>query len=180
MPIISDTSPLIWLTKAGKITLLKELFEEVIIPQEVYIEAVEKGLQHGFIDALIIKECVNQGWIKLSKLNPKDHSIIQKISEHAFEIHLGEAQAIILAHQTNTLLLMDESTGRAFAEAYGLKVKGTIYVIMCALRKGLINKTQAKETVLMMISKGFRLEPNLLARLITEIEKYSSSQNSQL
>ncbi len=172
MPAVSDTSPLIWLAKVGKINLLKDLFKEVFIPEEVYAEAVEKGLQHGFSDAITIKECVNQGWMKLAKLDPKDHSLVQRISEHAFEIHLGEAQAIVLSREMGMLLLMDESAGRAFAEAWGLKVKGTIYVIISALRTGLIDKAEAKETVLMMVSKGFRLEPNLLARLIREIEKF--------
>lgn len=172
MPVISDTSPLIWLAKVGKITLLKDLFGEVIIPQEVYIEAVEKGLQYGFTNAQTIKECINEGWIKLSKLNSKDQSILQKISEHASEIHSGETQAIVLAREMKLLLLMDESAGRTFAEAWGLKVKGTIYVIISALRKGLISETQAKETVLTMVTKGFRLEPTLLARLIIEIENY--------
>jgi hypothetical protein len=172
LPAISDTSSLIWLAKVGKITLLKTIFEEVIIPQEVYIEAIEKGLQGGFTDAQTIKECINEGWIKLSKLNSKDQSILQKISEHAFEIHSGEAQAIALAHEMKLLLLMDESAGRAFAEAWGLKIKGTIYVIISALRKGFISETDAKETVLTMVTKGFRLEPTLLARLIIEIENY--------
>lgn len=170
MPVISDTSPLIWLAKVGKITLLKDLFVEVIIPQEVYIEAVEKGLQHGFADALTIKESINEGWIKLSNLNIKEQNILQKIFEHASEIHLGEAQAIVLARQMKLLLIMDESAGRAFAEAWGLKVKGTIYVIISALRKGLISESEAKETVLRLVNKGFRLEPTLLARLIIEIE----------
>lgn len=171
MPAISDTSPLIWLAKVGKITLLKELFEEVIIPQEVYMETVEKGLQGGFTDAQTIKECINEDWIKLSKLNSKDQNTLQKISEYAFEIHSGEAQAIVLAHEMKLLLLMDESAGRAFAEAWGLKVKGTIYVIISALRKSLISEADAKETILKMVTKGFRLEPTLLARLIIEIEK---------
>jgi uncharacterized protein len=172
LPVISDTSPLIWLAKVGKITLLKDLFVEVVITQEVFIEAVEKGLQYGFTDAQTIKECIDEGWIKLSKLSSKDQNMLQKISEHAFEIHSGEAQAIVLAREMKLLLLMDESAGRAFAEAWGLKVKGTIYVIISALRKGVINETQAKETVLTMVTKGFRLEPTLLARLIIEIENY--------
>ncbi len=172
MPVISDTSPLIWLAKVGKITLLKDLFVEVIIPQEVYNEAVEKGLQGGFADAQAIKECINEGWIKVSKLGSKEQSMLQKISEHASEIHSGEAQAVVLAREMKLLLLMDESAGRAFAEAWGLRVKGTIYVIISALRKGLISEIQAKETVLTMVTKGFRLEPTLLARLIIEIENY--------
>ncbi len=172
MPVISDASPLIWLAKVGKINLLKELFEQVIIPEEVYKETVEKGLQYGFPDAQTIKESINEGWIKLSKLNSKDQSILQKISENAFEIHSGEAQAIVLSRETKLLLLMDDSTGRAFAQAWGLKVKGTIYVIISALRKGIISDVEAKETVLNLVTKGFRLEPTLLARLIIEIDNY--------
>jgi uncharacterized protein len=177
LPVISDASPLIWLAKVGKITLLKTLFGEVIIPQEVYIEAVEKGLQGGFTDAQTIKECINEGWMRFSKLNSKDQSIIQKISEHAFEIHSGEAQAIVLAREMKLMLLMDESAGRAFAQAWGVKVKGTIYVIISALRKSLISETDAKETLLTMVTKGFRLEPTLLARLIIEIENILSKNN---
>jgi uncharacterized protein len=174
LPIVSNTSPLIWLAKVDKITLLRDLFLEVIVPQEVYIEAVEKGLQGGFTDALVIKECIDEGWIKPTILNSKDYGLLQKISEHAPEIHPGEAQAIVLAHKMNLLLLMDESSGRALAKAWGLNVKGTVYVVLSALRKGIISQTQAKQTVLTMVTKGFRLEPTLLARLIIEIEKYSS------
>jgi len=173
LPIVSNTSPLIWLSKIGKLVLLKKLFGEVIIPEEVYREAVEKGLQEGFSDALAIRECIEQGWIKISKLNESEIKLCEKMMEHAFEIHFGEAQAIILARRINALLLMDESSGRAFAETLGLKVKGTLYVTMKALREELLDKAEAKEIVLGLISKGFRIEPKLLARILREIETAS-------
>lgn len=172
MPIVSNTSPLIWLSKVGRIILLKKLFGEVIIPEEVYREAVEKGLKEGFSDALAIKECAEQGWIKISKLNENEIKLCGKMMEHAFEVHIGEAQAIILARKIDTLLLMDESSGRAFAETLGLKVKGTLYVIMKALREKLLDKAEAKEIVLTLVSKGFRIEPKLLARILREIERF--------
>lgn len=168
---VSDTSPLIWLAKVGKICLLKNLFGEVIIPQEVYVEAVDKGLQNGFGDALAIKECISDGWIRVASLDSSAQSLIRKVVENAPEIHLADAQAIVLARETKALLLMDESTGRVFAEAWGIKTKGTVYVVMSALRDGHIDKDEAKGTILKMVSKGFRLEPNLLARLIIEIEQ---------
>jgi predicted nucleic acid-binding protein len=93
--------------------------------------------------------------------------------EHAFEIHLGEAHAIILARRIDLLLLIDESSGRAFAEAWGLKAKGTLYVILNALRSGFMNSSEAKETVLSLVGKGFRIEPSLLARIIREIESFN-------
>jgi len=170
LPIVSNTSPLIWLSKIGRIALLKKLFGEVIIPEEVYKEAVERGLKEGFSDALAIKECVDQGWMKISKLNEREIKLCQKMMDHVFEIHLGEAQAIILARETGALLLMDESSGRAFAETLGLRVRGTLYVIMKALREKLLDRAEAKEIVLALVSKGFRIEPKLLARILREIE----------
>lgn len=171
---VSNTSPLIWLSKIGKIRLLKDLFGEVTIPQEVYDEAVKRGLQGGFSDAFIINEAVEQGWIKTSKLTQEEIVLCQKMVAHAFEIHLGETQAIVLAQRLNALLLVDESAGRAFAEAWGLKIKGTIYVIMGCIGRGLLSRVEAKEILLTLVSKGFRIEPNLLARLIKEIDRFHS------
>jgi hypothetical protein len=163
---------LIWLSKIGKIVLLKKLFGEVVIPEDVYKEAVERGLQEGFSDALAIKECIDQGWIKISKLSERETILCQKMMEHAFEIHQGEAQAIILARRTGELLLMDESSGRAFAETLGLKVRGILYVVMEALRGELLDRTEAKEMVLALVGKGFRIEPKLLVRILREIETF--------
>ena len=172
--VISDTSPLIWLSKIGKLALLRDLFNEILIPEEVYREAVERGLQERFSDALVIKEGFDKGWIKISRLDENEVALCQKIMKHAFELHLGEAQAIVLARKTGvgTLLLIDESSGRAFAEAWGLKAKGVLYVLMTALRSDLLDNAEAKETVLTLVRKGFRIEPQLLARIIREIDAY--------
>jgi hypothetical protein len=170
--IVSDTSPLIWFSKIGKIDLLKKLYGEVTIPEEVYKEAVERSLQEGFSDALVIKECVEQGWIKVLKLDDGGVKLCQRMMEHAFEIHLGEVQAIILAREMGVLLLMDESCGRAFAETWGLRVKGALHVILKALREELLDKDRAREAVLQLVEKGFRIEPRLLARILKEIESF--------
>lgn len=175
MPTVSNTSPLIWLSKTGKLTLLKTLFGEVLISKESYIEAVEKGLQEGYSDALIIKNACTEGWIKVKQLDGKQSVVCANIMQHTFELHSGEAQAIVLAQGLgkDTLLLMDDSAGRAFAEAWGVKVKGTIYVLMAALNGGLLDKKEAKETILALVLKGFRIEPKLLAKIIEAIEKES-------
>ena len=53
----------------------------------------------------------------------------------------------------------------------GLKVKGTLGVIMGAMRSKLLDEAEAKETVLTLVQRGFRIEPKFLARIIQEIEK---------
>jgi uncharacterized protein len=173
LPTVSNTSPLIWLAKIGKLHLLKDLFIDIVISEESYKEAVEKGLEGGFNDALVIKDACEQGWIKVKKLNEKQLAICQKMLQNSFELHEGEAQAIVLARENckDTLLLMDDSSGRAFAETWGLKVKGVLYIIVTAMRNDLLNKNEAKEAILTLVRKGFRIEPKLIARVLEEIEK---------
>jgi uncharacterized protein len=172
---VSNTSPLIWLARIGKLKLLEELFGGVLISEQSYREAVEKGLEEGFSDALAIKDACDQGWITIKRLDEKQIELCQRIMRHSFELHLGEAQAIVLAREAieDTLLLMDDSSGRAFAETWGLKVKGVLYVILAAMRRELLDKAEAKEAVLTLVQKGFRIESKFLARIIQEIEKDS-------
>lgn len=67
----------------------------------------------------------------------------------------------------DAVLLMDESCGRALAEALGVETRGTLYVV---LRLGLLGKSEAKETVTMLVAKGMRLDPRLLSRVLNEID----------
>ena len=172
-PTVSNTSPLIWLAKIGKLNLLKDLFGVVMVSEETYKEAVEIGLQEGYSDALVIKDACDLGWIKVERLDEKQVAICQKIIRHSFELHEGEVNAIVLAREIgkDTLLLMDDSSGRAFAETWGLKVKGVLYVIITAMRNDLLDKAEAKSAVLNLVVKGFRIDPKFLAKIIQEIEK---------
>ena len=44
MIVISDTTPIISLLKAGQLELLKKLFGEIIIPQAVFTELVSNSV----------------------------------------------------------------------------------------------------------------------------------------
>jgi len=178
LPTVSNTSPLIWLAKAGKLGLLKDLFGEVLISSETYKEAVEEGLKAGFKDALVIKNACEQGWIKVATLSEKQLSVCERVLQQSFELHAGEVHAIVLARDlgADVVLLMDDSSGRAFAEAWGLKVKGSLYVVFAALREGLLGVEETRGTVLALVEKGFRIDPKLLARVLIELERQAGKK----
>ena len=58
MKNVANTSPLIFLAKTHKLELLIELFEEVIIPMQVFAEVVTKGKEKGMDDAFLIENLV--------------------------------------------------------------------------------------------------------------------------
>ena len=58
--IASDASPLICLAKVGKLYLLREIFGEVVIEEEVKQETIERGKEEGAPDALVIEDAVKE------------------------------------------------------------------------------------------------------------------------
>ena len=59
MKIITDSSPLIFLSKIGKLYLLKELFDEILIPSSVFNETVTIGKEKMLEDAFLIENFIN-------------------------------------------------------------------------------------------------------------------------
>lgn len=174
MPVAPDSSPLMWLSKVGRLTLLKLLYGRVTIPQEVYEETIERGVAEGFSDALVIKEAMEEGWLETSTLMGGDKELCRRILEHAPEIHIGEAQAILMARRAGLPLLIDEAGGRALAEAFGLKVNGTVYVILRGLKEGYLKREEAREAMFELVEKGFRIEPRLLSRILRAVDAYKA------
>ncbi len=168
MRVVSNSSPLIYLAKAGKLELLKRLFTIVLIPEAVYAEVVVRGIEKSQPEAVSVRRAVEAGWLRVEKSKP-----LAKLLEISGEIHAGETEAISLAKKINAgLLLVDDAAARSIAEGYGLKVHGTVFVLLLALQKKLLDKQEAKKTLNAFVSKGFRLAPEIYARLWEEIEKY--------
>lgn len=63
MIVVSDSGPLIALSKINHLDILNKFFREIIIPQAVWIEVVEKG--KGRPGAKAVKE---SKWIKINKV----------------------------------------------------------------------------------------------------------------
>lgn len=149
MIVVSDSTPLIHLAKAGRLDILFSLYNKILITEEVYSEVVEEGLILEKEDAVIIKEHIGK---RIQIKNPGSSSmhIIRKYS-----IHKGEAESIVLALETNALLLMNERDGRNAAKSEGIKVKGTIGVLFEALKEKVIGKEEA-----LSVLSRFREDPH--------------------
>lgn len=120
--IVSDTSCLILLEKIGELDLLHKVFGEILITQEV---ADEYGLNLP-------------DWIFVQ--NPADKNY-QKILETS--VDKGEASAIALAVElVDCLLIIDDLKGRNLADALGIKITGTLGVILEAKISGKISSVK--------------------------------------
>ena len=130
------------------------------------------GLGEGYADAHVVKEAVEKGWIVV-EANAGTRK--RRLEEDSRDIHEGEAAAMVLALNKGLSLLIDESSGRAVAEALGLTPRGTMYVVLRALHSGRLTVSEARDAISSMVSSGFRIEPSLLERVLREISLFNAS-----
>lgn len=128
--IVCNAGPLIALAGVGQLALLRELFDEVLIAEEVRRE-VEVGGERG-VSASLIRE---SPWLRVSSLEEKIDPLLASL------LDVGEAATIALAVQKSAaLVLIDEVKGRRVARnVYGLAVIGTARVLVEAKRARLID-----------------------------------------
>lgn len=168
MTVISNATPLIYLAKAGHIRLLKKLFGPILIPKEVYEEVVLKGKKEGFSDALVVEEQIEKGWIKNEEIRTD-----KRLVDHATELDKGETAVIKLARdKKDPLVLIDDAAARQIAKSFGLKVKGTLYVILKGYKDGFLHNEDAKDLLDDVVSAGFRMSSEQYSYVLKRLEKF--------
>ena len=153
LKVISNTTPIISLLKIDKLEIFKDLYGEIIIPEEVFNE-IEAGKHKEFY-----KDLTKIKWIKIKKI--KDNDALS----YFLDLDKGEAEAIVLAkEQKADLIILDESLGRFHAKHTGLKVTGTIGLLLKAKQQGLI--PEIKPLLLELKSKNVWFGANFLANVL--------------
>jgi len=139
--IVSNTTPILSFIKIDRLDILKTLYKEIIIPEAVY-EELEEGKNKYYVNIS------NENWIKIFTV--KNKSFVEQLEE---ELDRGEAEAIALSLEISAdLLLIDEKIGRKFAEENGLKITGTIGILLKAKKKGVIK--EVKPLIFELMEKG--------------------------
>ena len=147
--IISDASPLIALADIGKLEILRELYNNItttdVVRNEIHAELPD--------------------WIIVStNYDPQQMQVLE------LELDAGEASAIALGLKIpNSTLILDESKGRKAAKRLGLKVTGTVGIIIKAKRRGIIQS--GKEILDALEEHGFWLSQKLKTDILKRLEE---------
>jgi predicted nucleic acid-binding protein len=127
MNVVSNSSPLISLAALGQLSLLPKLYHEITIPDAVWYEVVIRGKgQKG------AEEVQTASWIH-------KQPVVNHLLSHTLQrdLNAGEAEAIVLALETNAdILIMDERLGRETATYLGLHCTGVMGILIAAKRQG--------------------------------------------
>lgn len=159
MKTVSNSSVLISLSTIGKLFLLPKRFPDgIIIPKAVWAEVVEAGSgRPGSIEVSSAK------WISVQEAT--DRSLVNLLR---IELDHGEAEAIALAHEVKAnIALLDERDARHAAEKLGMRVLGTVGILVWGKKAGLIESLRTEMDLLESQAK-FRLSQPLRARALSE------------
>jgi len=155
--VVSNSTPLIALSRIKRFHLLRELFSEVRIPSAVYEEVVSAG--DGRAGGL---EVENAQWIIHHQVKNKDLVAFLRISLDA-----GEAEAIALAKEIDAdLVLLDDNDGRNVAGSVGISFTGTIGIL---LRYYQGYPSEFKEALDELLAQGFRLSKTEYHKILKQV-----------
>jgi predicted nucleic acid-binding protein len=149
--IIADSSTLITLLDINNFSLLFELFEEIIITDEVYNEITYNIYHKKRID----------DYLSLKKMTLKsiEHNDMYEMLRKRLDS--GESESITLAKKLQLPLIIDEKKGRKVAQSLGIKIIGFVGIILKLLEKEIIPKSRALEIVQEVEENNFRLSEGL-------------------
>ena len=123
MIVVTDAGPLIYLAGAGELDTLRYLFDAVVVPQVVFDEVTVAGA--GRIGS---EEVAAATWLRV-EIEAPDPRLLAMLDA-------GEASAIPLAERLHAMLLVDDTSARAVAEDRGIRIVGTLGVLLLAKRAG--------------------------------------------
>ena len=129
MIVVSDTSPIANLLAIGKLDLLREVYQRVLVPEKVRAELLEWKVLGADITTF-----EQAGWIEARVAT--NRSLVEKLSN---ELDAGEAEALALALELEAdYLLIDERRGWRLAKSMGLNAIGLLGVLLNAKRLGVL------------------------------------------
>ena len=107
MIVVSNTSPLIALARAGRLDLIHAIHGEIIVPDAVFNEITMAGAGEPGAH-----EITTVSWIKRQPALNR-----QLVNALGLDLDAGEAEAIALAMECQAdLILLDERMGRHAAQ----------------------------------------------------------------
>ncbi|WP_437298219.1 DUF3368 domain-containing protein [Sorangium sp. So ce426] len=142
--VISDTGPLSYLHRLGRLELLQHLYRRLLVPPAVVAE-LNVGLRLG----RDLPDVTTLDWIELR--SPPAHAL-QGIDG----LGAGETEGIALSRSLpGSLVLLDDGYARTVATSLGLHITGTAGVLVVAKERGLLDLVRPELERLQTF--GFRL-----------------------
>ncbi len=162
--MIVDSSVLIHLARIGRLSLLKDFFDNMVITGEVFRETVSEAKHR--IGASAIEQACGK-WIIVEK--SKHKKALKKIVELE-GIEPADASLLLLAEEMEESLLSNDYALIAVARARGVECWWLTTFILHIIAEGTVTKKKGKQILLELIESGMRLSSQVYASILRRID----------
>ena len=128
MAIVSDSGPLLSFARARRFDLLRDTVGALTIPHAVYEDIVIHGAGKPGAE-----EVDTAAWI--IRASVRDRTFVDQLPQ---KLHLGEREALALARELGSALLVDEREARRAAQQHSIPHFGSLRVLEEAKQRGFI------------------------------------------
>lgn len=161
--IVADTGPLLHLTEAEALELLRPA-GNVHVPPQVIAEL-----------SYLRPDWSLPEWITADALTPA-YAAEAAAWQQAGLLGAGEAEAIGLARQIGTdWLLTDDAAARLFAEQFGIEVHGSLGIVLWAAAVGHLERPAAEQTLARLASSSLWISRKVLAEALSALQEIFAS-----
>ena len=162
MNIVVNATPLIALARIDRLDLLRVLFDDVIMPKQVFDEIVVPGASKPGADVL-----ARATWLQVMPT-----PAMSAVDPLLTGLDAGEVAVLLLAQKISPdWVAIDERQARRVAFAMGLPVKGTLGILLAAAMAGLLTKQEVLTDLQRLLSVGIRISPRWQQWLQAELER---------
>lgn len=165
--LVFDATPLIYLATVDRLDLVDRPTEDCVVPRAVYEEVVTVGVEAGHPDARRVERAVARGVLSVSTVDDTQHA--ERLRRNP---NLSEADVDVLALATaeGGVAVLDGAYGRAVADTEGVETRGTVFLLVSAVRGGQLPAAEANDIVDEMIDAGWYCSPDLYTRIVRTLE----------
>lgn len=126
--IICDTSPLQYLHQIGLLDVVRTLVDQLTVPLAVVVE-----LDEGRARGVDLPDLRGLDWVSIQV--PQSRMAVPLVTD----LGPGETQVLMLALEaSDAIVVLDDALARQLAEALGLRLTGTLGLLLDAKRAGLL------------------------------------------
>lgn len=165
-PLILNSTSLIYLSKSGKLWILKELRGRKLITPQIQREVVDKGIKEGYPDAELVQHALEKEILDV--VAPRQDTI-QDLKVKG--LHKGDVETLALAKEQEGIAIIDDKVERKVASMKNISFQGTGSLLLWAIKDTSLTKKEAKHTLDQMIEMGWRCSIQVYKRLAQKIEK---------
>lgn len=154
---VANASPLIYLARTDLLHLLQLAAPEVLIPRAVALEIGARGPSDPAARALI-----ETPWLRQVETPPLSEEIL------VWDLGPGESAVIswALAHP-GCLAVIDDLEGRRCAETLGIRLRGTLGLVLRARRQNVI--AEARPILQVLRAAGMYLSDRIVETALAEV-----------